>query len=66
MGDQRCCKYSLDHLHHQPVRLSYWITVDYPLDLEVARFARSRGEGNAVPIRIARTATGRDTVAICG
>jgi len=33
---------------------------------EMARFARSGGEANAVAIRIARAATGRDTVAICG
>lgn len=30
------------------------------------RFARSGGEANAIAIRIARAATGRDTVAICG
>ena len=30
------------------------------------RFARTGGEANAVAIRIARTATGRDKVAICG
>ena len=33
---------------------------------DMARFARSGGEANAVAIRIARAATGRDTVAICG
>lgn len=33
---------------------------------EMARFARSGGETNAIAIRIARAATGRDTVAICG
>ena len=33
---------------------------------EMARFARSGGEANAVAIRIARAATGRDTVAVCG
>ena len=33
---------------------------------EMARFARSGGESNAIAIRIARAATGRDTVAICG
>ena len=32
----------------------------------MARFARSGGEANAIAIRIARAATGRDTVAICG
>ena len=33
---------------------------------EMARFARSGGEANSIAIRIARAATGRDTVAICG
>ena len=33
---------------------------------EMARFARSGGEANAIAIRIARAATGRDVVAICG
>jgi glutamate-1-semialdehyde 2,1-aminomutase len=33
---------------------------------EMAHFARSGGEANAIAIRIARAATGRDTVAICG
>ncbi|MGQ0666819.1 MAG: aminotransferase class III-fold pyridoxal phosphate-dependent enzyme [Nitrospiraceae bacterium] len=33
---------------------------------EMARFARSGGEGNAIAIRIARAASGRDKVAICG
>ena len=33
---------------------------------EMARFARSGGEANAIAIRIARAATGRDTVAVCG
>lgn len=33
---------------------------------EMARFARSGGEANAVAIRIARAATGKDKVAICG
>jgi glutamate-1-semialdehyde 2,1-aminomutase len=33
---------------------------------EMARFARSGGEANAIAIRIARAATGRDTIAICG
>jgi glutamate-1-semialdehyde 2,1-aminomutase len=33
---------------------------------EMARFARSGGEANAISIRIARAATGRDKVAICG
>lgn len=33
---------------------------------EMVRFARSGGEANAIAIRIARAATGRDGVAICG
>lgn len=33
---------------------------------DMARFCRSGGEANAVAIRIARAASGRDTVAICG
>lgn len=33
---------------------------------DMVRFARSGGEANAIAIRIARAATGRDAVAICG
>jgi len=33
---------------------------------DMARFARSGGEGNAIAIRIARAASGKDKVAICG
>jgi glutamate-1-semialdehyde 2,1-aminomutase len=33
---------------------------------EMARFARSGGEANAIAIRIARAAAGRDIVAVCG
>ncbi len=33
---------------------------------DMVRFARSGGEANAIAVRIARAATGRDTVAICG
>ena len=33
---------------------------------DMVRFARSGGEANAIAIRIARAATHRDTVAICG
>jgi glutamate-1-semialdehyde 2,1-aminomutase len=33
---------------------------------EMARFARSGGEANAIAIRIARAASGRDIVAFCG
>ena len=33
---------------------------------EMVRYARSGGEANAIAIRIARAATGRDKVAVCG
>jgi glutamate-1-semialdehyde 2,1-aminomutase len=33
---------------------------------EMARFARSGGEANAIAIRIARATTGRETIAFCG
>ena len=33
---------------------------------DMARFARSGGEANAIAIRIARAATGRDKIAVCG
>lgn len=33
---------------------------------DMARFARSGGEANAIAIRIARAASGRDKVAVCG
>ena len=33
---------------------------------DMARFARSGGEANAIAIRIARAATGKENVAICG
>ncbi len=33
---------------------------------DMARFARTGGEANAIAIRIARAATGKDKVAICG
>ena len=33
---------------------------------DMVRFARSGGEANAIAIRIARAASGRDNVAICG
>ena len=33
---------------------------------DMARFTRSGGEANAVAIRIARAASGKDTVAVCG
>jgi len=33
---------------------------------EMARFARSGGEANAIAVRIARAASGKDKIAICG
>ncbi len=33
---------------------------------EMVKFARTGGEANAIAIRIARAATGRDTIAFCG
>ena len=33
---------------------------------DMVRFARSGGEANAIAVRIARAATGRDAIAICG
>lgn len=33
---------------------------------DMARFARSGGEANAIAIRIARAATGKDKIAVCG
>jgi glutamate-1-semialdehyde 2,1-aminomutase len=33
---------------------------------DMARFARSGGEANAIAIRVARAASGRDKVAVCG
>ena len=32
----------------------------------MVRFARTGGEANAISIRIARAASSRDTIAICG
>ena len=32
----------------------------------MVRFARTGGEANSIAIRIARAATGKDNVAICG
>ena len=32
----------------------------------MVKFARTGGEANAISIRIARAASGRDTIAICG
>jgi len=46
------------HLAERLVELHPWA--------DMARFARSGGEANAIAIRIARAAAGRDNVAICG
>ena len=40
--------------------------VDIHSFADMARFCRSGGEANAVAIRIARAATGRDKIAVCG
>ncbi len=45
-------------LAHKLVKMHPWA--------DMARFARSGGEANAIAIRIARAFTQRDTVAICG
>ena len=46
------------HLAEKLIELHPWA--------DMARFARSGGEANAIAIRIARAASGRDKVAICG
>jgi glutamate-1-semialdehyde 2,1-aminomutase len=46
------------HLAEKLIELHPWA--------DMARFARSGGEANALAIRIARAAAGRDKVAICG
>ena len=33
---------------------------------DMARYARSGGEANAIAVRLARAASGRDKIAICG
>ena len=33
---------------------------------QMAKFARSGGEANAIAIRIARAASGKDNIAVCG
>lgn len=40
--------------------------IELHLWADMVRFARSGGEANAIAIRIARAATGKDKVAICG
>jgi glutamate-1-semialdehyde 2,1-aminomutase len=46
------------HLAERLVELHPWA--------DMVRFARSGGEANAIAVRIARAASGRDKVAICG
>ena len=46
------------YLAEELIKLNPWA--------HMVRFARSGGEANAVAIRIARAATGKDNVAICG
>ena len=46
------------YLAEKPVKMHPWA--------DMVRLARSGGEANTVAIRIARTASGRDKVAICG
>lgn len=49
----------------EEVELAEKLTEIHPY-FQMAKFARSGGEANAVSIRIARAATGREKVAICG
>lgn len=46
------------HLAERLVEINPWA--------DMVRFARSGGEANSIAIRIARAATGKDNVAICG
>jgi glutamate-1-semialdehyde 2,1-aminomutase len=50
---------------HDEVRLAELLCEIHPW-AEMARFPRTGGESMAVAVRIARAATGRDKVAICG
>jgi glutamate-1-semialdehyde aminotransferase len=49
----------------EEVELAEKLTEMHPW-ADMVRFARSGGEANAIAIRIARAATGKDKVAICG
>lgn len=49
----------------EEVQLAERLTSLHPWS-DMARFARTGGEANSIAIRIARAATGRDAVAICG
>jgi glutamate-1-semialdehyde 2,1-aminomutase len=50
---------------HEEVLLAERLIDMHPWSDQV-RFARSGGEANAIAVRIARAATGRDKVAVCG
>lgn len=50
---------------HDEVRLAELLTEIHPW-ADKARFARTGGEAAAVAVRIARAATGREKIAICG
>lgn len=69
----------VDEAVHSAVRRGVSSTLNCPEEVWLAerlvqlhdwakgvRFARSGGEANAIAVRIARAATGRDTVAVCG
>ena len=49
----------------EEVYLAEWLVKLHPW-ADMVRFARSGGEANAIAIRIARTASGKEKVAICG
>ena len=50
---------------HEEILLSEKL-INMHQHFDMARFARTGGEANAIAIRIARAASGRDNVAICG
>ncbi len=69
----------VDEKVHQAIKFGNMSTLNCPEEVELAeklvemhqwadsvRFARSGGEANAIAIRIARAASGRDNIAICG
>ncbi len=69
----------VDEAVHQTVQAGNMSTLNCPEEVylaerlielhpwaDMARFARSGGEANAIAIRIARAASGKDKVAICG
>ena len=73
------CKKEVDEEVINKVNLGSMSTLNCPEEVQLAeklvdlhpwsdmvRFARSGGEANAIAIRIARAATGKDKVAICG